>query len=61
VRKEAQKIQPAAVGLFPGAVNFGKLSFVDKMFFQAKEFPKATTAIGPLSKPGLPLSVRCSL
>jgi menaquinone-dependent protoporphyrinogen oxidase len=36
VRKEAQKIQPVAVGLFPGAVNFGKLSFVDKMFFQAK-------------------------
>jgi menaquinone-dependent protoporphyrinogen oxidase len=36
VRKEAPKIQPVAVGLFPGAVNFGKLSFVDKMFFQAK-------------------------
>jgi len=36
VRKEAPKIQPVAVGLFPGALDFGKLSFVDKMFFQAK-------------------------
>jgi menaquinone-dependent protoporphyrinogen oxidase len=36
VRKEAQKIQPVAVGLFPGALNLGKLSLVDKMFFQAK-------------------------
>lgn len=36
VRKEAPKIQPVAVGLFPGAVNFGKLSFVDTMMLKAK-------------------------
>jgi len=36
VRKEAPKIQPVAVGLFPGAIDFGKLSFVDKMFLTAK-------------------------
>jgi len=36
VRKEAPKIQPVAVGLFPGAVNFGKLSFVDKTVLKAK-------------------------
>jgi menaquinone-dependent protoporphyrinogen oxidase len=36
VRKVAPRIQPVAVGLFPGAVNFGKLSFVDKMVLKAK-------------------------
>ena len=36
VRKEAPKIQPVAVGLFPGAVDFGKLSFVDKTILKAK-------------------------
>ena len=36
VRKEAPKIQPVAVGLFPGALNFGKLSAVDKMILKAK-------------------------
>jgi menaquinone-dependent protoporphyrinogen oxidase len=36
VRKEAPKIQPVAAGLFPGAVNFGKLSVVDKMMLKAK-------------------------
>ena len=36
VRKEAPKIQPVAVGLFPGAINFSKLSFVDKTIMKAK-------------------------
>ena len=36
VRKEAQKIQPVAVGLFPGALNYSKLSFVDKTILKAK-------------------------
>jgi len=36
VRKEAPKIQPVAVGLFPGALDFGKLSVVDKMMLKAK-------------------------
>ncbi|MCX5812018.1 MAG: flavodoxin domain-containing protein [Proteobacteria bacterium] len=36
VRKEAPKIQPTAVGLFPGAVDFSKLSFVNKMILKAK-------------------------
>jgi menaquinone-dependent protoporphyrinogen oxidase len=36
VRKEAPKIQPVAVGLFSGAVDFGKLSFVDTMVLKAK-------------------------
>ncbi len=36
VRKEAPKIQPVAVGLFPGAVDFSKLSFVEKTMLQAK-------------------------
>ena len=36
VRKEAPKIQPVAVGLFPGAVDFSKLSFVDKTILKAK-------------------------
>jgi len=36
VRKEAPKIQPVAVGLFPGALDFGKLSFVEKTVLKAK-------------------------
>jgi len=36
VRKEAPKIQPVAVGLFPGALNYSKLSFVDKTILKAK-------------------------
>jgi menaquinone-dependent protoporphyrinogen oxidase len=36
VRKEAKKIQPIAVGLFPRAANFGKLSAVDKLMLKAK-------------------------
>jgi len=36
VRKEAPKIQPVAVGLFPGALDFGKLSFMDTMMLKAK-------------------------
>ena len=36
VRKEAPKIQPIAIGLFPGAVNFGRLSAMDKMMLKAK-------------------------
>src|SRR4030042_851390 len=36
VRKEAPKIQPVAVGLFPGALNYSKLSFVDKTTMKAK-------------------------
>jgi menaquinone-dependent protoporphyrinogen oxidase len=59
VRKEAQKIQPVAVGLFPGALDLGKLSLVDKMFFQAKGTPEGdyrdwpavkswASAVGPM-------------
>ena len=36
VRKETPKIQPGAIGLFPGAVNFSKLSFFYKMILKAK-------------------------
>jgi len=36
VRKEAPKIQPVAVGLFPGALDYSKLSFVDKTIMKAK-------------------------
>ena len=36
VRKEARKIQPVATGLFPGAMNFNKLSFVHKTILKAK-------------------------
>ena len=36
VRKAAPKIQPRAVGLFPGTVNFSKLSFFYKMILKAK-------------------------
>jgi menaquinone-dependent protoporphyrinogen oxidase len=36
VRKEAPKIQPVAVGLFPGALDFGKLSFMEKTVLKAK-------------------------
>jgi menaquinone-dependent protoporphyrinogen oxidase len=36
VRKEAPRIQPVATGLFPGAMNFNKLSFVHKTILKAK-------------------------
>jgi menaquinone-dependent protoporphyrinogen oxidase len=36
VRKEAPKMQPVAVGLFPGALDYSKLSFVDKTIMKAK-------------------------
>jgi menaquinone-dependent protoporphyrinogen IX oxidase len=36
VRKEAPKRQPVAVGLFPGALDFDKLSFVEKTVLKAK-------------------------
>jgi len=36
VRKETPKVQPSAIGLFPGAVNFSKLSFVHKSILKAK-------------------------
>ena len=59
VRKEAPEIQPVAVGLFPGAVNFSKLSFVDKMMLKAKGASEGdyrdwsavkawTSAVGPM-------------
>jgi menaquinone-dependent protoporphyrinogen oxidase len=59
VRKEAPKLQPVAVGLFPGAVNFGKLSFVDKTILKAKGVPEGdyrdwsavkawASAVGPM-------------
>jgi menaquinone-dependent protoporphyrinogen oxidase len=59
VRKEAPKIQPVAVGLFPGAINFSKLSFVDKTIMKAKgategdyrDWPAVKTwasAVGPM-------------
>ena len=36
LRKEASKIESTAMGLFPGAVNFSKLSFVYKSILKAK-------------------------
>jgi len=36
VRKDAPKIIPAAVGLFPGVLDFSKLSFVNQSVFKAK-------------------------
>jgi menaquinone-dependent protoporphyrinogen oxidase len=36
VRKEAPRIQPVATGLFPGAMNFNKLSLVHKTILKAK-------------------------
>jgi menaquinone-dependent protoporphyrinogen oxidase len=36
VRKAAPKISPVAVGLFPGAVDFSKLSFMHKSVLEAK-------------------------
>jgi menaquinone-dependent protoporphyrinogen oxidase len=61
-RKEAPKIQPVAVGLFPGAVDFGKLSFVDTMMLRAKGVPEGdyrdwsavkawASAVGPAFPP----------
>jgi menaquinone-dependent protoporphyrinogen oxidase len=40
VRKEAPDIQPADIGLFPGAVDFGKLSPVYKSILKAKGVPE---------------------
>ena len=59
VHKEAPKIHPVAVGLFPGAINFSKLSFVDKTRLKAKgategdfrDWPAVKTwasAVGPM-------------
>jgi menaquinone-dependent protoporphyrinogen oxidase len=59
VHKEAPKIHPVAVGLFPGAINFSKLSFVDKTILKAKgategdfrDWPAVKTwasAVGPM-------------
>jgi menaquinone-dependent protoporphyrinogen oxidase len=36
VRKDAPRIRPAAVGLFPGVLDFSKLSFVNQSVFKAK-------------------------
>jgi len=36
VRKDAPRIRPAAVGLFPGVLDFSKLSFVNQSIFKAK-------------------------
>ncbi len=36
VRKDAPRIGPAAMGLFPGSVDFSKLSFVHKSILKAK-------------------------
>jgi menaquinone-dependent protoporphyrinogen oxidase len=36
VQKGAPRIKPTAVGLFPGVVDFGKLSFVNKSVLEAK-------------------------
>jgi menaquinone-dependent protoporphyrinogen oxidase len=36
VRKKAPRITPAAVGLFPGSVDFSKLSLVHKSILEAK-------------------------
>lgn len=36
VRKEAPRIRPSAVGLFPGVLDFSKLSFVTRSVFKAK-------------------------
>ena len=40
VRKEAPHIQPVDIGLFPGAVDFGKLSLVYKSILKAKGIPE---------------------
>jgi menaquinone-dependent protoporphyrinogen oxidase len=36
VRKDAPRIRPAAVGLFPGVLDFSRLSFVNRSIFKAK-------------------------
>jgi len=36
VRKEVPRVRPAAVGLFPGVLDFSKLSFVNQSVFKAK-------------------------
>lgn len=36
VRKDAPSIRPAAVGLFPGVLDFSNLSFVNQSIFKAK-------------------------
>jgi menaquinone-dependent protoporphyrinogen oxidase len=35
-RRDAPRIRPAAVGLFPGVLDFSKLSFVNQSIFKAK-------------------------
>lgn len=36
VRKDAPRIRPAVVGLFPGVLDFSKLSFLNQSIFKAK-------------------------
>jgi len=36
IRKDAPRIIPAAVGFFPGVLDFSKLSFVNQAIFKAK-------------------------
>jgi menaquinone-dependent protoporphyrinogen oxidase len=40
VRKDAPRITLAAVGLFPGVLDFSKLSFVHQAYFKAKGVPE---------------------
>jgi menaquinone-dependent protoporphyrinogen oxidase len=40
IRKDAPAIKPAAVGLFPGVLDFSKLSFVNQSIFKAKDVPE---------------------
>ncbi len=40
VRKGAPRIMPAAVGLFPGSLDFSKLSFMEQSMFKAKGVPE---------------------
>ena len=36
VRNDTPRLRPAGVGLFPGVLDFGKLSFVNQSIFKAK-------------------------
>jgi menaquinone-dependent protoporphyrinogen oxidase len=40
VRKDAPRIRPAAVGLFPGVLDFSKLSFMHQSLFKVKGVPE---------------------
>jgi menaquinone-dependent protoporphyrinogen oxidase len=40
VRKESPKVRPAAIGLFPGAVNFGKLAFAPRTILKVMGAPE---------------------